>query len=505
MPKVDGSAMGRVCRDIKTLSIKGADGLSPAIRQQVMQDFSGRCIGVAEIEEILAKITADYVQRGFITTRAYLPQQDLASGKLEILVVEGVIGEILINDGERKSIQPFNAFPAGAGDLLNLRDLEQGVDQINRLSSNNAQLDIRPGEQAGASTVVINNHPGRPFHASLSLDNQGSESTGKNQVGLSVMTDRLLGLNELMVLTHRESAPNDRERKSSVSDSFSVVVPLGYSTFSASTSRSSYVTAFTAPSGLELKADGVSTSDSLKLERVMYRNQRTRVSLSGSLTAKDSKNYLEGEFLAVSSRRLNVLDLGASLSTGVLGGVLSMDGGVAQGLSLGGSLIDPPDLPDYAPRAQFRKFVYGVSYFRPFKVLGTDVTFSSQLSGQHTRHTLYGSEQFSIGGIYSVRGFSKNTLSADSGYYLRNELSVRPVFNAGSQAIATRLYAALDTGEVSSTLFGSPEARLTGMALGVSFAWKAASLELFHARPLFFPDSFSREAPQTWVRMTVSI
>lgn len=505
LPKVDGSAIGRVCQDIKTVSIRGATGLSPTVREHVTREFAGSCVGVTEIEQILARITADYVRRGFITTRAYLPQQDLSLGNLEILVVEGVIGQIMINDAGLRSIQPFNAFPARAGDLLNLRDLEQGVDQINRLSSNSAQLDIKPGDQAGVSTVIVNNTPGRPVHASLSLDNQGSESTGKNQVGLSFMTDRLLGLNELLVLTHRESAPNDRARRSSVSDSFSVVIPWGYSTFSATKSRSTYVTAFNAPSGIELKAEGVSTSDALKLDHVIYRDQDTRVSLSGALTAKDSKNYLEGEYLEVSSRRLNVLDLGASISTVFLGGVLTLDGGFAKGLSLGGSLIDPPNLPDYAPRAQFRKYVYGAGYTRPFSVFGTVVTLSSQLSGQYTRQTLYGSEQFSIGGIYSVRGFSRNSLSANSGYYLRNELSVRPVVNIGSQAIPARFYAAIDTGEVSGSQFGTPEARLTGMALGMSVAWKAVSLDLSHARPLSSPSFLSREAPQTWVRMNFSI
>lgn len=505
LPKVDGSVPRGPCRNIQTVAISGAAHLSAASRERVLREFSGRCIGVTEIEQILAEITKDYVERGFITSRAYLPPQDMTTGTLEIQVVEGVIQDIQINDGGLKSIRPFNAFPAKTGELLNLRDLEQGIDQVNRLSSNSAQLDIKPGDQPGASTVVINNQPATPFHASLSFDNQGSESTGKDQAGLTLISDRLLGLNELMVLTHRQSVPNDLQRKSSVSDSFSIVIPFGYSTFTASKSRSTYVTTINAPSGLQLKSDGVSSSDSLKLERVMYRDQRSRVSLSGGLTFKDSKNYLEGEYLVVSSRRLSVLDLGVSASTNLLGGVVSLDLGLSKGLTRGAALVDPAGLPDYAPRAQFEKRTYGGSYFRPFTLFDTALTFFSQLTGQDSRHTLYGSEQISIGGIYSVRGFSRNSLSGDKGYYLRNEVSMRPTFNVGSEAIAPRLYVALDTGKVGGKVPGPFEGSLTGMALGVSVAWKAVSVDLSYARPLSFPSFFSREAPQTWVRMSFSI
>lgn len=505
LPKADAPAPGGPCRNIQALVISGAPHLSAASREQVTREFSGRCIGVAEIEKILAEITKDYVERGFITTRAYLPPQDMSTGTLRIQVMEGTIQQIIINDGGTGSIQPFNAFPARTGELLNLRDLEQGIDQVNRLSSNSAQLDIKPGDEAGASTVVINNQPAAPFHASLSFDNQGSESTGKDQAGLTLIADRLLGFNELMVLTHRQSVPNDLQRKSSVSDSFSIVIPFGYSTLTASTSRSTYVTTINAPSGLQLRSDGVSTSDSLRLERVMYRDQRSRVSLSGSLTQKDSKNYLEGEYLVVSSRRLSVFDLGISASTNLLGGVISLDAGLSKGLTRGAALIDPDNLPDYAPRAQFEKRTYGGSYFRPFSLFDTALTFSSQLTGQDSRHTLYGSEQISIGGIYSVRGFSRNSLSGDKGYYLRNELSLRPTLDFGGQAIAPRLYVALDTGKVGGKVPGPFEGSLTGMAVGVSVAWKAVSVDLSYARPLSFPSFFSREAPQTWVRMSFSI
>lgn len=505
VPKPDASAAGTKCRDVDTIAINGAPNLSPFLRERIDKEFSGKCLGVAEIEKMLGEITKDYIDRGYITTRAYLPSQDLRSRKVEILVVEGVIEKIMLDDDGAGSIYFGNVFPA-EGKLLNLRDFEQGVEQINKLSSNNARMDVEPGSTPGASRVVIHNTPAFPLHASLSADNQGSESTGKNEVGVSVIADRLLKLNELMLYTHRQSQPNDWDRRASKSDSFNFIVPIGYTTASFSASRSDFVSSITAPSGSLLQFRGSSDTDTWRLERVMFRNQSTRASLAGSLTLKDTKNYLADEYLAVSSRRLTVFDLDSSISTGLAGGVLQIDLGYASGLRIGSALQDPSDLPDTAPRAQFGKFKYGFSYSRPFHVAGMDASVSTQLSGQHAENTLYGSEQILIGGIYSVRGFVKNTLSGDDGWYSRNEISVRPVLKIAGQALPLRAYAGFDIGHVTNRVPNVPSGALSGFALGVSGSLKGVSFDIFNARPLSQPDFFKqREGSQTWLRLTFSI
>ena len=50
------------------------------------------------------------------------------------------------------------------------------------------------------------------------------------------------------------------------------------------------------------------------------------------------------------------------------------------------------------------------------------------MDSQYSKDTLFGSEQFSVGGYYSVRGFRENYITGDSGYYLRNKIN----FNLGS-------------------------------------------------------------------------
>ena len=503
-PKIEVPAIGVVCRDIAEITISGAGKLDALERQRIIAEFVNRCLNVGDIERLLAAITKYYIDHGLIAARAYLPPQDLSKGRLEILVIEGVVEKISIEDGNAKSISILNSFPGIEGGVLNLRDLEQGIDQINRLASNSAQLDIQPGEKPGASQVVVRNQPRFPFHFNISTDNQGSESTGAVQTGLTATVDNLLGFNEMFSATHRESTPNEFLRKYSGSDSVNFSIPFGYNTFSLGTSQSKYASAIKVPSGLELISSGNNKTDNVRLDRVMYRDQSTRASLAATLTTKEAKNYLDGQYLGVSSRNLTVLDLDGNLNTNFAGGVLTLDLGYAQGLDTMGALHDMNNLPDWAARAQFSKMKAGFNFARPFRLFNTDISFTSQLSSQKANNTLYGSEQFSIGGLYSVRGFVKNTLSGDDGYYWRNEISVRQPLIIGGETVSTRLYVGYDTGEVKNRTSNIPEGRLSGMVLGLSANWRGATWDFFNTRPLSGPDTMTMESSQTWFRVSIS-
>ena len=502
MPSVDASNVGRKCHAIATIVIEGAPHLTPAVRDAIVRAHSGQCLGVAEVEQILGEITKDYITRGLITARAYLPAQDLSRGTLTILVLEGKIESIEIDDAGRRSINPRTVFPA-PGELLNLRDFEQGIDQVNKLSSNNATLDIQPGEQPGASRIVIRNTPSFPLHASLSADNTGSDSTGRNQLGAALSADNLLGLNELMLFSYRRSQPNDNARKGSVSKSLVFAVPYRYATVSYSGSRAHFTSSVALPSGDTLPFQGESKSDALRAEHLVFRNQSTRQTLSAMLTVKDTQNFLAGNFLGVSSRTLSVLDIDSSTSTDLLGGALTLDVGYAQGLKTAGALHDAGGIPDSAPRAQFGKFKYGLNWLRPFQAGSVRAVWTTSLTGQHARDVLYGSEQILIGGLYSVRGFVNNTLSGDNGWYVRNELAAYPVLPLMN--LPVRAYAGVDYGRVSNRAPGVPEGTLSGWVVGASVNWKGMSIDISNTHAMHQPGFFTREGSRTWIRLNVGI
>ena len=505
VPKSDASSAGPGCHTIREIAITGAPHLPESVGTEIRSRYLDRCLGVSEIEEILGEITKAYILRGYVTARAYLPAQNLASGRLEIVVIEGKVSSIRIEDGGKGSVSKGNAFPGVEGRVLNLRDLEQGIDQLNRLASNNARLDIVPGEQPGESIVVIRNEPRSRFHFNIGYDNQGDSNTGKYQTGGTLSLDNPFGFDDFITATHRETTPGDKGRKFSGSDSLLYSIPFGYTTATLGKSRSQYATPVALPSGLELVSSGNTTTSYITVNRVMYRDQANKATLGATLTTKQSRNYLAGNFMQVSSRNLTVLDIDGSLATALGGGALQLNAGLSEGLDAMGALTDLDGLPDSAPRAQFRKYRLGANYTLPFRLADHDAAFSSQLAIQRAENVLYGSEQMLIGGLYTVRGFVRNTLSGDHGYYWRNEVSMRFPVQIGDTTLGGRAFVAYDQGRVTNRAPGVPSGSLAGGAIGVSIAWKGASWEWFCTRPLSGPSWMNLEGTQTWFRVSLSL
>jgi len=502
-PKPDASGAGQGCHTVQTISISGAALMPASDQARLTERLTGQCLGVAEIEKLLGEITKFYIDRGHVTSRAYLPGQDLSQGTLKLLVVEGTIEKIVLDDGGKHSINTATVFPS-EGKLLNLRDLEQGIDQVNQLASNNASLDLQPGSRPGTSVVVIKNEPQKPWRVNISADNQGSKSTGETQVGVSLSVDGLFNLNEALLLTHRRSEPNNQDKKFSASDSINLSVPFGYTTASVSASRSVYVSTLKAPSGNELQTRGDSESISGTLERVMYRDQDSRLSVGCGLSRKSSHNYLDGQFLAVSSRAMSVLDVDAAFWKTGAWGVLQSSVSYSQGLSRWNALKDPAFLPDDAPKAQFSKWGVSLNYTLPFEVAGQTLGWNTSVTAQASNDVLYGSEQILIGGLYTVRGFVNSTLSGDDGFYVRNDLSWFTNLPLGSDKRPMRVFLGLDHGRVSNKVSGIPQGALTGMALGASVNWPWMSLELSATKPLQKPSFLADEPTYVWVRLNFS-
>ena len=231
------------------------------------------------------------------------------------------------------------------------------------------------------------------------------------------------------------------------------------------------------------------------------------MTLGAGLSTKASRNYLADQLLAVNSRNLTALDLTLNYTTGLLGGVVSLEGGYSRGLTILGALDDADGLTSDAPRAQFRRYNYSANYSLPFRAAGLNASFSSSFNGQHARTPLFGSEQMYVGGIYSVRGFENTSLAGDHGFVWRNELSVRQPVNAGGATrFMLRPYLGFDYGRTRMLMStsGAPEGSLAGATAGLALSTETVSVEVTNSRPVHVPSYMTREGSQTYFRFNLS-
>jgi hemolysin activation/secretion protein len=414
------------CFSIQHIEIKGAEHLSDADRQQLTRPFLGQCLGVGQLNELLKVITDLYLDRGMVTTRAYLPQQDLSHGNLSILVVEGKLEGLKAEDGSGLTPRELAmSFPGSEGAMLNLREIEQMVDQLNRLPNNHAQMELTPGKAVGGSQVLVKNAPAAPWQASLSRNNNGQKSTGEQQASVGLEWDSPLGLSDQLMLRGGHDLVSDHTSTSKNAFLY-YNLPWGWWNFSYSYSQSDYRSEAQANT-FSFKQTGDSENHQLRAERVIYRDAVSKTSLNVGLAYLRSNNYIEDSRIDVSSNRLSEAQFGLNHGRRIGSAFINIDLGMQDGIGAFGSQSDDRTSASQ-PDARYQKYTGTLSYLQPFKLWDQSLNFSSLMTGQHSEDVLFSPQRMSLGGLSSIRGYKDQTLSGDSGGYWRNDLRwSRPV------------------------------------------------------------------------------
>lgn len=409
------------CFDIHTISLKGVTLVSAQQQAALVQPYEGKCLGAHQLNALLKAITQFYIDRGYVTSRAYLPQQDMADGELEVIIVEGRL-EGLDQSAVADDLELAMAFPGRTGDVVDLRELEQLVDQLSRLPSRPAQLELVPGEQVGGSRVSLKGDPLKPWRVGLSRHNNGEKSTGEQQWSASLDWDSPLGLADQLRLYGGGDAVSDEYRHSANQGLF-YSLPYGWWTVSYSYNQSYYRTQGEA-SGFLFEMDGESKSHQLSAERVLHRDAVSKTAFSLGIGHLRTRNYIENSLLDVSSQRLSEAQLGLNHGRRVGSGFLNVDLGWQHGT--GAFDAQHRGDPRYGePDARYHKYSLTLSALQPFQFWGESFSFDSLLNAQKSEDVLYSPQRISIGGLASVRGFKEQSLTGDTGGYWRNQLRWR--------------------------------------------------------------------------------
>lgn len=476
---VPASQPGGPCFAIHTITLSGVTLISAKAQQKLTAPWQNRCLNMAKITELTSAISDWYISRGYITSRAFLTEQDLSQGELRIVVLEGKLRHIRLDGDSPRMLKMV--FPGLEGKVLNLRDIEQGMEQINRLRSNPVQIEIVPDSEPGYSSVNLTATPEFPLSASVSLDNSGQKSTGENQLNGSLGGNNLLGVADKWFVSGGRSS-DFATGYDAQSFQTGVSVPWGYSLLDYSYAWSNYRTTL-INMGYPWMSTGDTKTHRLNLSRVVFRNGDIKTALSAGITQRSSRNWLNDAPLTSSTRNLSSLQLGVSHTQKILGGVATFNPAYSHGTPWFNAETDEDKTGD-VPRAQFRKWSLNASFQRP---VTRDLLWLTSLYGQWSPDRLYGSERLTLGGESSVRGFKEQYISGDNGGYWRNELNYAlftlPVFGQISATVA------LDGGWLEKDrLDHYASGTVWGASAGLGSAGRWFASQISAGTPLHYPD-----------------
>ncbi|MBI6222212.1 ShlB/FhaC/HecB family hemolysin secretion/activation protein, partial [Proteus mirabilis] len=151
--------------------------------QRIVDQAKGQCLGRDGINLLMSALQNRLIGHGYITTRVLAPSQDLKTGTLRLLIVPGTVRDIYLNTGSDDYIRLYSAFPARKGELLDLRDIEQGLENLQRLPTVSARMVLKPGDMPGQSDIVIERSQSRYWRTGAWVDDSGTESSGRYQGG----------------------------------------------------------------------------------------------------------------------------------------------------------------------------------------------------------------------------------------------------------------------------------------------------------------------------------
>ena len=454
--------------------------LSASQFAKLTQPFVGHALAVEHINVLLERINKALIEQGYTTSRAYVGGQNLKEGVLTITIVAGRIEQILFNAAPVTGVGNWLAMPLKVGDVLRLRDIEQAVDQFNRLRRNNVQVLIKPGQTSGGSIVEFVNQPGKAARYNIGIDNQGAANTGRTRIQAGIELGNVLGLMEAMSFGLTSSQDTNAVYGL-------VSIPWGYNTISAMASISEYQNLI-ADTALVY---GRSKNFSLSVNRLLHRDQNSKTALDISLAKRESTREVNKYPLTpqaqtsvrVGINRLSRFD--ARQGTGQW----TVDVGFTRGIPALGADKDPADLPKEAARYQFSKLDMAASLDRP---LSKRILYRGKLSGIWSQHPLYSSEQLFAGGVSSVRAYPESYLGGDKGVVWRNELALgktQPLWEGGAR------YEPYVFGDAAylKTVSDQRSRSLVGVGAGARLAYQRAFADIQLGRALKSPTGYEKQ------------
>lgn len=456
------------------------DGNDPAI---------GRCLGTTGINLVMRRIQNAIVARGFVTTRVLATPQDLSQGTLTLTVLPGRIRLLRFSPGSNSRATRWNAVPARPGDILNVRDIEQGLENFKRVPTAEADIRIEPatdeGSGPGDSDLVMDWQQRFPLRLSLSVDDSGSKSTGKYQGSATVSYDHWWTLNDLFYASfNHDLGGGEPGQRGSRGYTLHYEIPYGYWLLGFTSSSYDYHQAV-AGANQTYRYSGNSHNSDIRLSRLVYRDavRKTGAYLRG--WTRESKNFIDDTEVEVQRRSMAGWEAGLTHREFLGEAVFDASVGYRRGTGAMGAISAPEEA---FGEGTSRPIILtaDAQFGLPFRLGPLAMRYGLNWRAQWNRTPLVPQDRFSIGGRYSVRGFDgEMSLTGERGWLVRNDLGVT-LGQSGQE-----LYLGLDYGQVggpsSRLLVGD---RLAGAVLGLRGGYRGLSYDVFAGRPIHKPDGF---------------
>ena len=170
--------------------------------QAILEEYIGTNVTFDQLQGIVKDLNRLYLKKGYVTARAYIPEQTIEGGIINIELFEGKFGNVNIFDNKwTKSKYIEKQLDLKKGEVFDIKLVEERILNFNRYNDT-VQLtgDLAKGEEVGTTDINIRTHEQLPFHLTALMDNAGRSTIGKYRAGLMLQDDSLFGYRDKLIL-----------------------------------------------------------------------------------------------------------------------------------------------------------------------------------------------------------------------------------------------------------------------------------------------------------------
>lgn len=413
---------------LKRIDFTKSELLSEQTLRELAAGLEGREVTLAQVQEVVDRINAIYRERGVPTAQAVLPAQEVSDGVLKIKLVEGRVGQILI-EGNASTSDGFILSRVGQtrGELADVGELERSMMRFNRSQDVQLRAELKPGAKFGETDVALTAMEPPRHEMRMFADTSGSYATGVYRLGAFYQNRSLLGFRDSLSASLVAADGGGHEGRA-VTYSF----PVGTLGTRLTLSWFEDHTRIHKGPFAALRIRGESTAWTALLRHPLLIGKNYQLDVLGGAKKRKTESWIEG-------RKFQSTDI-EDVSAGVDGQWWETDRIWTGSLTYSSGDADPIDDVVSESFNIWRGSVRRVQEFAGGWSIHTNAAF------QYTRdENLTSSEQFLIGGEGSVRGYQTGLFSGDKGVIASIELH-HPLPQPPVVAVKTSGFLFLDYG-----------------------------------------------------------
>ncbi|WP_337236371.1 ShlB/FhaC/HecB family hemolysin secretion/activation protein [Proteus faecis] len=473
------------CFSIKQVKIHHLEEFSsPSLQRQVAKwqaALIGHCHSQSLLEQDINILNAMLYDAGYVTSEVGNVDLYADDKVLDIILNVGRVQGIVSNIATDKHYLISQAMPIKKGDILNIKDIEQGAENFKAVPKSNVKIQIEPSSKENESIISLSQVGKRTMAGSVSIDNKEQKIYGDLFGTTRLSFGNLAQLNDslMVILSSQLDTLKSRGIKKQI---FLWQVPYHYwraTLFGydiGSKRRISETTKELQKTRQQLL--------SFEIQRQFRPSTQRTVTLKGGIQYYTYRNEMSGYRLSVHERRSPYVNAGIEQNYRFMrGGYLNTKFNYKQSVFIPGAKLSPIDSLNGVPI-----FNINLEALIPFKINSQLFFYQPEIMFQLTRSDIDGLlDKANIGGLYSVYGFDSGKGYSDANQFVsRHKVTWLTPFNN------QMLFSAIDYGSVSEerkNVFYNKNKYLVGAATGLEGSFKQLSYQLIWSIPLSAPSS----------------